>query len=326
MSMLLKYWGVRGSLPTAPTPKDWSEQISNIFEGALERAGESSSAVREYLKSLPVIQVGGFGTATTCVEIHSSETHLILDGGSGIKHLSDKIMSGATGRVKGRYNIFMTHFHWDHVIGLPFFVPHFIPGCEIHYYGVQKNLEEMIRGVFKKPYFPVPFEQLKAKIHFHVVEARKPFQIDDITCTPYLLDHPDECWGLKVQVGDKVYAHCVDTEGTRVSREELREDLPLYQNVDLMYFDAQYALNALADKVNWGHSAAQVGLDIAMREKIPQVLFAHHEPSASTAEILELARQTQQFYDSMMVLEQEKGHEAFAVQWSFAHEGLEVRL
>ncbi len=326
MSITIKFWGVRGSLPTSPSPTEWNEHIAGLLKGMYAHGVHDEVSAKSYLQRLGLTQVGGFGTATTCVELISNQGSLIIDGGSGIKHLSDNLMSGAAGRVKGRYNIFMTHFHWDHVIGLPFFSPHFIPGCEIHYYGVQDELEEMIRGVFRKPYFPVPFEQLKAKIVFHKVEPRVPFKIEDLTCTPYLLDHPDECWGLKVQVNGRCYSHCVDTEGTRVSPEELKEDLPLYQNVDLLYFDAQYALNSLADKVNWGHSAAQVGLDIAIREKIPQVLFAHHDPSAKTADIVELGRQTQQFYDSKMDLEHDKGKEPFRVKWAFVHEGMEVKL
>lgn len=324
--MTIKFWGVRGSLPTSPSPAEWNEHILRLMHEANTHRVQSHQAIQEFLQNLGVSKVGGFGTATTCVEVTSHQGSLIIDGGSGIKHLSDKLMSGATGRVKGRYNIFMTHFHWDHVIGLPFFAPHFIPGCEIHYYGVQAEMEEMIRGVFRKPYFPVPFEQLKAKIFFHKVEPRKPFLIGDISCTPYQLDHPDECWGLKMECSGSTYSHCVDTEGTRVSAEELKEDLPLYQNVDLLFFDAQYALSSLADKVNWGHSAAQVGLEIAIREKIPQVLFSHHDPSSRTDDILELSNQTKQFYESKMELEHDKGSERFDVKWAFAHEGLEVKI
>lgn len=218
----------------------------------------------------------------------------------------------------------MTHFHWDHVIGLPFFTPHFIPGAEIHYYGVQPELEEMIRGVFRKPYFPVPFEALKAKIFFHVLEPRKPYQIEDMTITPFQLDHPDPCWGVRVEAGGKSYAHCVDTEGTRMSREDLGDDVGLYQNVDVMYFDAQYTLPELAEKANWGHSAAQVGLEIALRENIKRVIFAHHDPGATIQQILELKRQTKEYYESKIQIR--GSNSTPKVLWDFAYEGLIVEL
>lgn len=285
-----------------------------------------SSQIKKYIQSVDVPQLGGYGTATTCVELKSARSQIIIDGGSGIRNLSANIMTGTTGRSKGPFHILMTHFHWDHVIGLPFFTPHFIPGTEIHYYAVQSDLEKVIKGIFRQPYFPVPFEALKSKIVFHVLEPRKPFKIDDFTITPYQLDHPDPCWGYKVESGGKTYSHCVDTEGTRVTPEELGADLPLYQGVNLMYFDAQYTLPELAEKANWGHSAAQVGLDIALREKAERILFAHHDPGASAEQVLELKRQTQEYYESRQKFAAINSEALPTVYWDFVHEGMEITL
>lgn len=326
MSLAVKFWGVRGSLPSAPTPQDWSYHIEGVIRNFFNSGFRDPSQISKFVQNMGVPLLGGYGAATTCVEIQSGHTQLIIDGGSGIRNLSERIMTGTTGRAKGPFHIFMTHFHWDHVIGLPFFTPHFIPGCEVHYYAVQPELENVIRGIFRQPYFPVPFEALKAKVFFHVLEPRKKVSIGELQVTPYKLDHPDPCWGLKVEAGGKSYAHCVDTEGTRVSREELGEDLPLYQNIDLMYFDAQYTLPELAEKANWGHSAAQVGLDIAMREGIKQVLFAHHDPGARVEQILELKRQTGEYYDSREQFAAQNKEKNPAVIWDFAHEGLEIKL
>lgn len=326
MSLNIKFWGVRGSLPSAPPPNEWSYHIEGVLRNFFGAGFRESSQIAKYMQSLEVPDVGGYGAATTCVEVQSPRSQLIIDGGSGIRNLSESIMKGTSGRSKGPFHIFMTHFHWDHVIGLPFFTPHFIPGCEVHYYAVQPELEELIRGVFRKPYFPVPFEALKSKVFFHVMEPRKPFLLDDMTLTPYKLDHPDPCWGLKVECGGKTYAHCVDTEGTRITREELGEDLPLYQNVDLMYFDAQYTLPELAEKANWGHSAAQVGLDIALRERIKYVMFAHHDPGARVEQVQELKRQTREYYESREKFAKQGDQPLPQVKWDFAHEGMEIKL
>jgi ribonuclease BN (tRNA processing enzyme) len=104
------------------------------------------------------------------------------------------------------------------------------------------------------------------------------------------------------------------------------DDLPLYQNVDLMYFDAQYTLPELAEKANWGHSAAQVGLEIAFREKIKRVMFAHHDPGARTDHVLELRRQTKEYYDAVTRASAQNKDTLFPVKWDFAHEGLEIIL
>lgn len=320
-AMQINLWGVRGSLPSSQTPESQILNIEGLLRNYFTAGYRDANHISQFLKSLDVPVVGGYGTATTCVEVRTQKGQLIIDGGSGIRNLNDRIMSGYGGRVKGPYHIYMTHYHWDHVIGLPFFAPHFIPGINIHYYGVQKDLEKLIRGIFHKPYFPVPFEDLSSKVHFHILEPRKEFQLDDMTLIPYRLDHPDECWGLKIMSGGKTYSHCVDTEATRVTRDELGPDLALYQNVDFMYFDAQYTLPELAEKANWGHSAAQVGIDLAFREGIKKIYFGHHDPGATTHQILELKRQTAEYYNWRI----ENNHQPLQpFDWDYAHEGMSV--
>lgn len=326
MSINLKFWGVRGSIPSAPTPADWTYHIEGVLRNFFALGYRDPSQISKYMQSVDVALMGGYGAATTCVEIQSARSQLIIDGGSGIRNLSEKIMSGTTGRSKGPFHIFMTHFHWDHVIGLPFFTPHFIPGCEIHYYAVQPDLEKVIRSIFCRPNFPVPFEALNSKVFFHILEPRKTFKIDDFTLTPYKLDHPDPCWGLKVESCGKTYSHCVDTEGTRVTRDEMADDLPLYQGVDLMYYDAQYTLPELAEKANWGHSASQVGLDIALREGVKSVLFSHHDPGTRVEHVQELKRQTKEYYESRQRFASQNSEMLPSVNWDFAFEGLEIKL
>lgn len=326
MAFKLKYWGVRGSLPSSPSPEQWVKEFEKLLSGFFKAGYSRSEEIAQYLKGLSTPRVGGFGTATTCVEIRSPQSQIIIDGGSGIRHLSEKMVRGSAGKGEATIHIFLTHFHWDHLIGLPFFAPHFISGNKIHYYAVQPELEEMVRGVFHKPYFPVPFEALGAKVEFHRLEPRKPARIGEFTITPYQLDHPDPCWGYRVEMGGKVYAHCVDTEGTRSTAEALGPDLPLYQNADLMYFDAQYTLPELAEKANWGHSAAQLGLDIAFRENIKYVIFAHHDPGATTAQILEIKAQTQDYYEWRLKMAQAQQQKLPKVLWRYAYEGLEVDL
>ncbi len=326
MSMTIKYWGVRGSIPSAMEPGGWTEHIENLMKDFFALGYREATQIPKFLNSFSTPHIGGYGTATTCVEVFDGSSQIIIDGGSGIRSLSERIMSGSYGRGRGPYHIFMTHFHWDHVIGLPFFTPHFLPGTQIHYYAVQDDLEDLIRGVFMKPYFPVAFEALKAKVHFHILQPRKSIEVEGFKITPYKLDHPDPCWGYKVERGGRVYSHCVDTEATRVSREEMGEDLPLYQGVDLMYFDAQYTFPELAEKANWGHSAAQIGLDVAFRENIKQVLFAHHDPGASVSMIQDIRKQTEVYYNYRLQKAQEKQEDLSRVEWDFAHEGMEVKV
>ncbi|RYZ82555.1 MAG: MBL fold metallo-hydrolase, partial [Proteobacteria bacterium] len=134
MSLNVKYWGVRGSLPSSPSPAAWTHHIEGLLRGFVNSGLRDASQITPYLTSLGTSHLGGFGAATTSVEVISPKNRIIIDGGSGIRALSDQIMSGTAGSGKGPFHIFMTHFHWDHVIGLPFFTPHFLPGVQIHYY------------------------------------------------------------------------------------------------------------------------------------------------------------------------------------------------
>jgi phosphoribosyl 1,2-cyclic phosphodiesterase len=318
-SLRIELWGVRGSLPTPTTPEAAKNNIQNILKSAVKEKVKSPDQAKAFIKNLPSWKLYGFGGNTSCVEVESQTSHLIIDGGSGIHGLAQKMLKN---RDRKEFHIVMTHFHWDHLIGLPFFTPLFIPGYTVHFYAVQPELEQVVRSVFKRPYFPVPFEELKSKIHFHKLEARKPHTFGDMKLTPYLLDHPDPCFGFKIECGGKTYSHVVDTEATRTSQEEMGQDLPLYQGVDLMLFDAQYTLKETTEKVHWGHSSAIMGLEIALRENIKKIIFVHHDPASSDEHIVECQNEAQAALNSSIRLLKLEGRKPPKIDWTFGREGL----
>jgi phosphoribosyl 1,2-cyclic phosphodiesterase len=324
--MRIKVWGARGSLPSPLSPTALEDHMRNLLLEFTERGYSKNSEVEKFLSEVPRHRFGGYGGNTPCIEINSNKQQIIIDGGSGIRQLGYDLMNGPCGRGTGDIHILFTHFHWDHLIGLPFFTPLFIPGNKIHVYAVQPELPDVFKSVFKKPYFPVPLDKLGATISYHVLEPRKPLLLGDIQVTPYELDHPDPCWGYKFECGGKVFSHCVDTECVRVSREELGPDLPLYQNVDLMIFDAQYTLMETIEKVNWGHAAASIGLDIAMREGVKHVLFMHHDPASPMEKIAAAEAQARRYYDTQVKSATRAGLPLKEVKWSFAFEGQVVDL
>ena len=324
--MRIKLWGVRGSLPSPLTPAAVEQRLKETCEALVDAGIRDRDGVEKFLKQLPVHRSGGYGGNTPCIEVKAGQQRIVVDGGSGIRSLGYELLQGPCGQGQGEVHIMFTHFHWDHLMGLPFFAPIFIPGNRIHVYSVQPELREVFETVFRKPYFPVPLKDIGAKIEYHRLEPRQPKPFGDLTVTPYQLDHPDPCWGYRFEHGGKVYAHCVDTECKRVTREALGPDLPLYQGVDLMVFDAQYTLMETIEKVNWGHAAAGLGLDIALREGVKRVLFMHHDPASSDEKIATVETQTRRYYETARKALRDSKVPVHEVEWGFAREGLELEI
>jgi phosphoribosyl 1,2-cyclic phosphodiesterase len=324
MSFKIKFWGVRGSVPSGETPQQWESHFRLLMESFFREGYSSFDDIEVFLREIDPRMVGGFGLETSCVQVQGSSMSLLVDGGSGLRRYGETLMPHLI--EEQEHHILLTHFHWDHLIGIPFFAPIFKSHQRVHFYAVQENLESSIRMKFSKPFFPVPFDSLGARITFHKMLPRQPHSIGEFQVTPYELDHPDPCWGFKIEKDGLSYSHCVDTEGTRFSREELGPDLPLYQKTDLMYFDAQYTLPELVEKANWGHSAAQIGLDIALREGISHVVFGHHDPGASVKNLLELVKQVREYQKWKNQTLQSNRLDAKTLHWQYGYDGLEIDL
>lgn len=330
----VQFWGTRGSIPAPKTPDGMLDRIGEVLAAYRRESRKSNldsdEAVAGFLSKLPHWQSGGYGGDTSCVQIEGADEPMIIDAGSGIRRLGEQLMGGPCGKGKGVIHLFFTHFHWDHLLGLPFFTPVFIPGNEVHVYAVQEDVEPCVRQAFQKPFFPVSFEDLGAKFHFHHLQPRKPIELQGYTWTPYQLDHPDPCWGFRVErqtsSGKKVYAHCVDSEATRVSPVDLGEDVWLYRDADLCYFDAQYTAPEILTHLNWGHSAAPIGVEIALREGVRRILFAHHDPAASDLKIHDAEKLTEEFIESYRLAARTGGRTLPSLEWSFARDGERVVL
>lgn len=318
--MQVKLWGVRGSLPAPLSPERMRahlHEVLNLYER--ERHHKPGLIVDDFLNHLPHHKVTGYGGNTSCGEVLYGQSRLLIDGGSGLRAFSDHIME-ADPEVK-EFHIYFTHFHWDHLIGLPFFRPIYLKGRTVHCYAVHSDLKESLQTMFKKPNFPVPYQVVESQLRLHLLEPRKKVRIGEFEVTPYQLDHPDPCWGARIEAGGKALAWAVDTECTRISREEIGPDLPLYTSADLMVFDAQYSFGEALEKISWGHSSGPMGIDLALRENIKQTLFVHHDPAASDATIRMAEKQTYHYYVEIMKARQNAGLPMPVFKWRFACEG-----
>ncbi|MGZ3692432.1 MAG: MBL fold metallo-hydrolase [Pseudobdellovibrio sp.] len=312
--MRIKTWGVRGSIPHSLDPTNWARHFEKIMKDFFEKGFNKAGDIEKYLQSKPVTEIGGFGVSTTCVEVTDGESSLIIDGGSGIKAISDSLGDNHA----PEFHILISHFHFDHLLGLPFFLPHFKSGCRINYYSVQSETESVIKSLFQKPLFPVSFGNLNSEISFHRLQLHKKNSINGFEVTPYRTDHPDACYGFKIEKNNKAYAHAVDNEAVRLTEAGLGPDAGLYKNVNLVYFDSQYDEDNIEGKKGWGHGTSHRGFEICSNFGIKQILFAHHDPAFSIEDSLNQKKKTAQIY-------QEK-YSHLKLRWDMAYDGMVIEL
>ena len=279
--MKVKFWGTRGSLPQTTNNTEFLSLIDDLIT---EAGSQGIRTLRTFKMSL---NQGDFGTPvvyggnTTCTEIIHGDRVYFVDMGTGLREAGSYYMS----RGVKEFHIFVTHMHWDHIMGLPFFVPVHAAGCKIKIYHVHRNGPEAVKINFNGVNFPLTFEQLGGKIEFELLKLYDAKDFGDIKVTPFVLDHPGGCFGYRFDTKDHSVAVGVDGEYKRITREQLGNDLPYYQDLDLLIFDAQYEISELASRFDWGHSSPPIGVDLAVREGIKHIAFTHHDPWSTPAKL-----------------------------------------
>ncbi len=317
--MKIKFWGVRGSLPATSNLDQNKQHIHNLLASFIRAGYKSESDIQSFFDSKAIPEICGYGQNTTCVQVSDGSSDILIDGGSGLKVYGDHTLK--QNPEKTQHHIIMSHFHYDHIMGLPFFSQHFMPGQEIHYYAVQPYCEDVVRSLFSRPLFPLNYESLSAKIFFHKIKPYVKTLINGFEVSAYRLDHPDPCYGFRIEKNGKTYAHAVDHEADRIVPADLGPDADLFKNVDLLYIDAQYTESDMTQKKGWGHGTYDRVFEICSVFGIKQALMAHHDPGFSISDIQNLVEQSRRFFK-----EKAKSKNIEDLKWSFAYDGQVVEL
>ena len=320
--MYIRFWGVRGSLPSTLNTIQWAQHFKNLMNDFLKLGYRTTDQIDDFVNSKTLPVVGGYGTATTCVEVLDQNQSLIIDMGSGVKNLNDELQQTGKMNTTNEFHILMSHFHFDHILGIPFFAPHFMKGKTLHYYSVQTETEQIVRQMFQKPTFPVTFENLQAKIQFHILKPYEKNMINGFQVTAYKLDHPDPCYGFRIEKNGHIYAHAVDHEAVRTTAEELGLDAGLFQNANLLYFDAQYEESEMSQRKGWGHGTCDRGFKVSTNFGIQQILFAHHDPSSDLQKISNQKKNAEKILNTDFKNLANNSN----FQWDYAFEGQVVQL
>ncbi len=243
--MLVRFWGVRGSIPT-PSPAN--------------------------LK---------YGGNTPCVEVRSSAGHLmILDAGSGLRPLGQSL-TGPNGGEGHPILVFMTHYHWDHIQGFPFFEPLYSPDNSLVVYGFTSERTSVDRALGEQmanPYFPVDLSVLRAKVQYERI-GEETREFDGVRVSTRFLNHPQGALAYRIEDGKRVMVFATDHEhGKEPFDSNLRA---LAENADLLIYDAQYTPEEYQHKAGWGHSTWLEGVRLAREVGVKELILFHHDPGHS---------------------------------------------
>lgn len=262
--MNLRFWGVRGSTPTPS---------------------------RDHLR---------YGGNTPCLELRTKSGNIfILDCGTGFRQLG-KTLQKEFGERPIQARIFLTHFHWDHIQGIPFFNPLYRETNQFLFHGFysqNESVQQTLEGQMANPYFPVDMRAMLAKRHFYEISEER-MSYDELVITTKRLNHPQGCLGYRIECEGRVLVYATDNEpGDKQGDKNVRE---LADGADLLIYDAQYTPEEMKSHKNWGHSNWKEGVRIAKECKAKRLVLFHHDPDRTDKEVDKILKQASDNFDELV--------------------------
>jgi len=293
----VKFWGVRGSIPTPLTTEQLREKLFRALSGASGVNLSDPADVQAYMAGLPPPVRNVVGGNTTCVEVDTGTDMIIVDCGSGMRQLGLSLMARDFGKGQGTAHIFLTHAHWDHLQGYPFFLPAYVPGNKLIFYAVNYNPQLYLEHQQVAPmYFPIPPNAMPADKEFVQLREGETVQIGRTVVSSLALYHPGTAYAYRFDDGESIFVFASDGEYKSLAEANLRRYTDFFANADGLVFDSQFSLrDVFLSKADWGHSSAIIGVDIAERARVKRLITFHHEPMHSDEQVYQIADSAREY-------------------------------
>lgn len=320
--MRIRFWGTRGSLPVALDGRGLRHKIKQALLQANGRQFESEEALERFVETeLPFPTGTGYGGNSACVEIVGGQDYMICDMGSGLRCLGQHVMQTHGPQRPQTYHVFLSHVHWDHIMGLPFFPPAYIPGNTIRIHGCHPHatMETALLRQQSDPCFPVQWQQLGAHIEIIHLEPGQWYEMNGFRVKGKLQPHHGDSYGYRFEKDGKVVVYSTDGEHRLDSEVETEAMVDFYSQADLVIFDAMYSLaDMITVKQDWGHSSNIIGVDLCLRAHVKHYCMFHHEPACDDDTIHTVLQETRRYADIV--------RDGTALQVSTAYDGLVITV
>jgi len=313
--MLIRFWGVRGSLPSPILPADVKAKLSSILEQMVPEDIATAENRERFLAGLPPWLYGTVGGNSLCVsvEIEGFDEPFVFDCGSGVRQMG--IAHNAVNPAPSQYHMFFSHFHWDHLLGFPFFNPAYNPSVTLDFYTPKPGLEEGLRTMMSEPHFPIRLENMMSKKNFHLLES--PLSIGPVDISFKKMNHPGDSFSYALAHNGRRFIYATDVELTTEDFVPNEENTAFFKDADIIVLDSQYTLGEAIEKYNWGHTAFSLAVEFAVNWGIKHLVLFHHDPMYDDQKLYGIVQSARWYLQRMDV----KG-----IEISLAVEGLEISL
>jgi anti-anti-sigma factor len=317
--MSVHFWGTRGSLPAPLTLQQLRNKLASALVAGADMNLDTIERANSFVESLPFHIGGTYGGSTSCVELSASENNVVLlDMGSGARLAGQEALRRLAGRP-GEFHIFMSHLHWDHIMGFPFFTPAYIPGQRIHIYGCHDQMENAFRRQQAEPSFPVDLSKMASNIDFVRIEPGRVHNIAGYQVSAKLQQHPGDAYGYRFEKNGKCVVYSTDAEHKPENNQDAAAFVEFYRDADLVIFDAMYSLaDSVSVKEDWGHSSNVAGVELCQQARVKRLALVHHDPANDDATVERLC------HDALRL--EEITRQGSRLEVLAAYDGLEIQL